>query len=83
MIDDIMRKLQVISLYNFTPEICMQGSAPISGLSETSSDSEDFEKAVVDKCDSMDISKMERVFITGVLDELKIRFNYNNQVCMD
>ncbi|KAL8101699.1 hypothetical protein AgCh_033550 [Apium graveolens] len=54
------------------------GSAPITGVLETSSDSDESIKSV-DKHNSVDISKMEMMFITGVLDELKIRFNYNNQ----
>lgn len=60
----------------------MQGSAPITGMLETSSDSDDSIKSG-DKRNSMDISKIEMVFITGVLDELKIRFDYNNQVGVD
>ncbi|KAK3008800.1 hypothetical protein RJ639_013898 [Escallonia herrerae] len=52
-------------------------SAPITGLSETS-DSEDSEAELVPNHDK-DLSKMERLFITGVLDELKICFNYDTQ----
>ncbi|KAA8522113.1 hypothetical protein F0562_012573 [Nyssa sinensis] len=55
------------------------GSAPITGLSETSSDAGDSETETVGNHDVMDLSKMERVFITGVLDELKICFDYNRQ----
>ncbi|KAK9266873.1 hypothetical protein L1049_027132 [Liquidambar formosana] len=55
------------------------GSAPITSLSETSSDPEDSEMEAVGNRDVVDLSKMERVFITGVLDELKISFNYNRQ----
>lgn len=64
---------------NLTIGTFLQGSAPITGVLETSSDSDDSIKSI-DKRNSMDISKMEKVFITGVLDELKIRFNYNKQV---
>ncbi|GAV77402.1 PH domain-containing protein/DUF946 domain-containing protein/DUF1162 domain-containing protein/Chorein_N domain-containing protein, partial [Cephalotus follicularis] len=54
-------------------------TAPITGLSETSSDNEDSETELNDDSDVTDLSKMERVFITGVLDELKINFYYNHQ----
>nr|XP_027080056.1 uncharacterized protein LOC113703042 isoform X2 [Coffea arabica] len=54
-------------------------SAPITGVLETSSDSEDSEVERVDNQDLLDSSKMEKVFLIGVLDELKIRFNYNCQ----
>ncbi|XP_058190168.1 uncharacterized protein LOC131307586 isoform X5 [Rhododendron vialii] len=52
-------------------------SAPIAGLSETSSDAEDSGAKLVENRDVMDVSYMEKVFVTGVLDELKICFNYN------
>ncbi|KAL3499805.1 hypothetical protein ACH5RR_038898 [Cinchona calisaya] len=55
------------------------GSTAITGLSETSSDSEDSEIERVDNHDLLDSSKAEKVFLTGVLDELKICFNYNSQ----
>ncbi|MFS8029949.1 putative vacuolar protein sorting-associated protein [Helianthus anomalus] len=55
------------------------GSAPITGLSETSSESEDSEVEEVNKLDLKDISKAEKLFITGVLDELKLCFNYSTQ----
>ncbi|PPR99880.1 hypothetical protein GOBAR_AA20786 [Gossypium barbadense] len=51
-------------------------SAAITGLSETSSDSETERN---DKNDTTDLSKKESVFITGVLDELKVDFSYNHQ----
>ncbi|XVF52445.1 hypothetical protein PTKIN_Ptkin05aG0018700 [Pterospermum kingtungense] len=51
-------------------------SAPITGLSETSSDSE---TEPSDKHDTTDLAKIESVFITGVLDELKISFSYYHQ----
>lgn len=57
----------------------MQGSAPITGLSETSSES-DSEVEEVHKLDMKDVSKAEKLFITGVLDELKLCFNYSTQV---
>ncbi|GMQ04540.1 hypothetical protein CsSME_00049923 [Camellia sinensis var. sinensis] len=52
-------------------------SAPITGLSETSSDAEDSGTELVENHGAMDMLNMEKVFITGVLDELKICFNYN------
>ncbi|XP_022737877.1 uncharacterized protein LOC111290709 isoform X2 [Durio zibethinus] len=52
------------------------GSAPITSLSESSLDSETEPN---DKHDTTDLSKIESVFITGVLDELKICFSYNHQ----
>lgn len=58
----------------------MQGSAPITGLSETSSDAED---SVVERNDNeevVNILKMEKIFLTGVLDELKVCFSYSSQV---
>lgn len=58
----------------------MQGAAPISSLSETSSDSENSEVELTDNHDAIGISKIEKVFITGALDELKICFNYSQQV---
>uniref|UniRef100_A0A1J3IIE4 Putative vacuolar protein sorting-associated protein 13A n=1 Tax=Noccaea caerulescens TaxID=107243 RepID=A0A1J3IIE4_NOCCA len=53
------------------------GSAPIAGLSDTSSDSEDSETE--QKEDVFDLSKLESVYVTGVLDELKICFSYGHQ----
>lgn len=55
------------------------GSAPITTLSETSSDPEDSETELNDSGEASNILKMERIFITGALDELKICFNYNRQ----
>ncbi|KAJ7011238.1 hypothetical protein NC653_001613 [Populus alba x Populus x berolinensis] len=55
------------------------GSAPITTLSETSSDPEDSETELNDSGEARNILKMERIFITGALDELKICFNYNRQ----
>ncbi|KAL4281357.1 hypothetical protein GQ457_03G021640 [Hibiscus cannabinus] len=52
------------------------GSAPITSLSEISSDSGSEHS---DKHDTADLSKTESVFITGVLDELKVRFSYSHQ----
>lgn len=57
----------------------MQVPTPIIGLTETSSDSDDSE---IDNHDLMDSSKTETLFLTGVLDELKIHFNYSSQVSM-
>ncbi|XP_071692229.1 uncharacterized protein [Rutidosis leptorrhynchoides] len=55
------------------------GSAPITGLSETSSESEDSEIEEAQKFDMKDVSKAEKLFVTGVLDELKLCFNYSTQ----
>ncbi|KAI6702353.1 hypothetical protein NL676_011489 [Syzygium grande] len=51
------------------------GSAPIVGLSESSSELEDSEKGD----DNTQDTGVEKVFITGILDELKICFYYNHQ----
>ncbi|KAL5551261.1 hypothetical protein UlMin_001437, partial [Ulmus minor] len=51
------------------------GSAPIS-LSETSSDAEDSE---IEANDAIDLLNIERIFVTGVLDELKVSFSYSHQ----
>lgn len=61
----------------------MQGSAPVTSLSETSSESEDSIVKLNDKDDVVDLSKMERAFITGVLDELKVCFSYSYQVSLN
>lgn len=53
----------------------MQNTAPISGLSETSSDHEDTESE-----HDIDVGMAESLFVTGVLDELKICFCYSYQV---
>lgn len=59
----------------------MQGSAPITGLSESSSESEDYEADHAGN-DVLDLSQVESLYLTGVLDELKISFNYSHEVCM-
>ncbi|KAI3453469.1 hypothetical protein Pfo_010132 [Paulownia fortunei] len=51
------------------------GTAPLTGLIETLSDSEDSE---INNHDSSDSSKTEKLFLTGVLDELKISFSYSS-----
>ncbi|MED6185793.1 hypothetical protein PIB30_060531 [Stylosanthes scabra] len=53
-------------------------SAPISGLSETSSDNEDTESEH-DNQSVTEIAVAERLFVTGVLDELKLCFSYSYQ----
>lgn len=63
--------------------ISTQGSAPIASLSETSSDPEDSETELDDNLGASDILTLERIFITGALDELKICFSYNHQVSLD
>ncbi|TQD75366.1 hypothetical protein C1H46_039097 [Malus baccata] len=55
------------------------GSAPVTSLTETSSESEDSVTELNSNEDMVDISKMERAFITGVLDELKVCFSYSSQ----
>ncbi|XP_047340944.1 uncharacterized protein LOC124944671 [Impatiens glandulifera] len=52
------------------------GSAPITSLSGSSSDQESPETEQFEKHDSLD-TLMEKIFLTGVLDELKICFKYN------
>lgn len=59
----------------------VQGSAPITGLSESSSESEDYEADHAGN-DVIDLSQMESLFLTGVLDELKMSFNYSHEVSM-
>ncbi|XAR70581.1 hypothetical protein NMG60_11027484 [Bertholletia excelsa] len=54
-------------------------SAPITSMSETSSDGDDSGKEFIENNGLMAVSNLEKVFITGVLDELKISFNYNRQ----
>ncbi|KAK9984845.1 hypothetical protein SO802_034370 [Lithocarpus litseifolius] len=54
------------------------GAAPITTLSETSSDPEDSEAEYSDKLDVIDVN-MERLFVTGFLDELKVCFSYSYQ----
>lgn len=54
------------------------GSAPITGFSETSSDSEDSEVGHVERQELIDFSKTEKIFFAGALDELRICFNYSS-----
>ncbi|EOA17894.1 hypothetical protein CARUB_v10006303mg [Capsella rubella] len=65
----------VLSIRNAS-RINEKGSAPIAGLSDTSSDSEESE---TEQKDVFDLSKLESVYVTGVLDELKICFSYGHQ----
>jgi hypothetical protein len=60
----------------------MQGTAPITSLSETSSDTENSEAELSDKHNVIEIMSLERLFVTGVLDELKVCFSYSKQVCL-
>ncbi|POO03118.1 Vacuolar protein sorting-associated protein [Trema orientale] len=55
------------------------GSAPITSLSETSSDSDDSEIELDDNNEAVGPLEMEKIFITGVLDELKVGFSYSYQ----
>lgn len=63
--------------------ISMQGSAPITGLSDTSSDAEDSEIELHDDNKAIGLLEMEKIFITGVLDELKVQFSYSYQVTLN
>lgn len=56
----------------------VQGSAPLTSLSETSSDA-DSDNELNDN-DVINPLEVDRIFITGVLDELKVGFNYSYQV---
>lgn len=60
----------------------MQGAAPITSLSETSSEQEDSEAEFGDNRDAIDVLNTERLFVAGVLDELKISFSYSYQVSL-
>lgn len=51
---------------------------PISGLSEPSSDHDDTESELNNQ-DVIDVAISERLFVTGVLDELKVCFRYSYQ----
>ncbi|KAL9231233.1 hypothetical protein vseg_006486 [Gypsophila vaccaria] len=51
-------------------------SAPITTLSESSSDAEDSESL---NAELGHATNAEKIFITGVLDELKVSFSYNQQ----
>ncbi|XP_043715720.1 uncharacterized protein LOC122664096 isoform X2 [Telopea speciosissima] len=55
------------------------GSVPVTDLSETSSECGDAETEVVEDSNVMDLWKVEKMFITGILDELKICFSYSHQ----
>ncbi|KAL8141812.1 hypothetical protein V2J09_014844 [Rumex salicifolius] len=54
-------------------------SAPITALSETSSDPDESDTEVPVRDAESDITKIEKIFIAGVLDEFKICFNYAPQ----
>ncbi|GMN70910.1 hypothetical protein TIFTF001_055897, partial [Ficus carica] len=60
-------------------KVYMQGSAPLTSLSETSSDADDSDTELNDSNDALDLLAVERIFITGVLDELKVCFSYSHQ----
>lgn len=59
----------------------MQNTDPISGLTEPSSDHDDTESENNTQ-DVIDVSIAERLFVTGVLDELKVCFSYSYQVSL-
>ncbi|XP_058084436.1 uncharacterized protein LOC131232245 isoform X2 [Magnolia sinica] len=54
-------------------------SAALTSLSEISSDPGDTKVEPVDNSNTMDSVKMEKIFITGVLDELRISFSSNHR----
>nr|AFN89138.1 vacuolar protein sorting 13 [Mesembryanthemum crystallinum] len=54
-------------------------SAPITTLSESSSDAEDLENEADEHNGAINVTNMEKIFINGVLDELKICFIYSQQ----
>ncbi|XP_074317635.1 uncharacterized protein LOC141653693 isoform X2 [Silene latifolia] len=54
-------------------------SAPITTLSESSSDAEDSESMIPELDRAINAVNAEKIFITGVLDELKVSFDYNQQ----
>ncbi|KAF6135499.1 hypothetical protein GIB67_015352 [Kingdonia uniflora] len=88
VVSDININRDIFVIYNsltdhHSMDKCDEGAAPITALSETSSDSGDSELEYVDNSDSMNLVTMEKVFVTGVLDELKICFSYNNGVNQD
>lgn len=60
----------------------MQASAAITSLSETSSESGDEKLESVDK-NVIEFVKIEKFFITGVLDELRICFSSNHSVSFE
>lgn len=49
-------------------------------MSESSSDAESSESDTMERNGAVDDLHTEKLFITGVLDELKIAFNYNQEV---
>ena len=59
----------------------MQNTDPISGLTEPSSDHDDTESEHNNQ-DVIDVSIAERLFVTGVLDELKVCFSYSYKVSL-
>ncbi|XP_042486677.1 uncharacterized protein LOC122066914 [Macadamia integrifolia] len=56
------------------------GSVSITDLSRTSSEAGDAKTEVVEDSSVTDLLNMESVFITGILDELKICFSYSHRV---
>lgn len=54
-------------------------SAPITGLSDSSSDAEDSETERNGNGGIADLLNIEKLFLTGILDEFKICFDYNCQ----
>lgn len=58
----------------------VQNTDPISGLSEPSSEHDDTESE--HNHGVVDVAIAERLFVTGVLDELKVCFSYSYQVSL-
>lgn len=56
-----------------------QGSISVNDLSKTYSDIDESQSQPIDDIVPLD-SVIEKVFVTGVLDELKICFSYNLEV---
>lgn len=58
----------------------MQGSAAVSSLSEISSPTDNSEDKSFKERTVLDVVNMEKLFLVGALDELKIRFSCSYQV---
>ncbi|KNA21084.1 hypothetical protein SOVF_046540 [Spinacia oleracea] len=54
-------------------------SAQINSFSESSSDAESSESEALEQNGAVDVINIEKTYVTGVLDELKICFNYNQE----
>ncbi|KAJ7944655.1 pleckstrin-likey (PH) domain-containing protein [Quillaja saponaria] len=54
-------------------------SIPITGLSETSSDADSSDRELGEVSGITTLTMMEKLFVTGALDELKVCFSYSSQ----